>query len=299
MRTALQSWRVPAAVAVVCLTAAAVLLAQSGATADGVPTFADGIPAATAGTAATAEPPARSTSGPTRSPAALPDLAARLTPPARTGPVAIAVGPHGPTADPGTSGSAPWSAADGDEQSGAAGEDRPTLGRAGHRGPDPVAATDQVDAPDPVSVRIPALGVSSHMIPLGLQPSGQIEVPADPQQVGWWVDGPEPGEPGAAVLLGHVDSWRGPGVFYGLNQLDRDDRVVVDRADGSAVVYRITQAALYGKDEFPADRVFDSGAEGRLLRLVTCGGSFDRLTGSYDANYVVYAEQEAVLPALR
>jgi len=160
--------------------------------------------------------------------------------------------------------------------------------------PDPAGA---VQVSPPVSVIVPAIDVLAPVDPLATDPHGVIEVPADPDRTGWWVGGPEPGEPGAAVVLGHVDSWQGPGVFAALHTLAVGDEVRVLREDGSVAVFAVTGGRLYGKDEFPTDRVYGWRDPQPALRLVTCGGAFDRATRSYEANFVVYATLSHVEPA--
>lgn len=149
----------------------------------------------------------------------------------------------------------------------------------------------------PIRVDLPAIGVAAAVDPLATDAQGVIEVPQDPDRTGWWVGGPEPGEPGAAVVLGHVDSWQGPAVFAALHTLAVDDEVRITRADGSVAVFAVTGGQLYGKDDFPTDRVYGWRDPHPALRLVTCGGSFDRATRSYEANFVVYASLSHIEPA--
>ena len=155
----------------------------------------------------------------------------------------------------------------------------------------PASASDsavRVDEPTPVGIRIPSIGVDASMIPLGLRPDRSIEVPQDFAQAGWWADGPEPGEPGPAVVLGHVDSRSGPAVFFDLRDLESGDEVVIDRADGTSVTYRVDRLEQHPKDEFPTDAVYGPTADAQL-RLVTCGGEFDRGVRHYVDNIVVFA----------
>lgn len=154
----------------------------------------------------------------------------------------------------------------------------------------PASATDSavpVDEPTPVGIRIPSIGVDASMIPLGLRPDRSIEVPQDFAQAGWWADGPEPGEPGPAVILGHVDSRSGPAVFFDLRNLESGDKVVIDRADGTSVTYRVDRLEQHPKDEFPTDAVYGPTSDAQL-RLVTCGGDFDRSVRHYVDNIVVF-----------
>lgn len=151
---------------------------------------------------------------------------------------------------------------------------------------EPVVLADE--EPTPVGIRIPAIGVDASMIPLGLRADRSIEVPEDFAQTGWWADGPEPGEPGPAVVLGHVDSRSGPAVFFDLRNLQPGDEVVIDRADGTSVVYQVDRLEQHPKDDFPTDAVYGPTSDVQL-RLVTCGGEFDRSVRSYDDNIVVFA----------
>jgi sortase (surface protein transpeptidase) len=141
----------------------------------------------------------------------------------------------------------------------------------------------------PAALRIPALELSVPLSGLGLQDDGTVEVPADPDDAGWFRLGPAPGQPGSAVLLGHVDSRRGPGVFFRLHTLRAGDTVDVELDDGSLARFAVTSVATYPKDEFPGELVY-GGQGDSTLQLVTCGGDFDRDARSYLSNVVVSAE---------
>ena len=140
----------------------------------------------------------------------------------------------------------------------------------------------------PVRLRIPDLHVSSRLDRLGLQSDGAVAVPTNPDIAGWFVGGPRPGQAGPAVILGHVDSKSGPGVFAALADARTGTEVHVDRADGSTVTFRIERIARVPKDEFPTDVVYAPTLDA-TLRLVTCGGGFDRSRGSYRDNVIAYA----------
>jgi sortase (surface protein transpeptidase) len=152
--------------------------------------------------------------------------------------------------------------------------------------PSPQPGIDN-EAADPVAVEVPAIGVNAPVVPLGLEPSGALEVPQDARQTGWWTGGPEPGERGPAVVAGHVDSRAGPAVFYRLRELRPGDPITVRRADGSRVQFAVQRSEQHPKAAFPTDSVYTptTGAE---LRLITCGGSFDRSSGHYVDNVIVY-----------
>lgn len=162
-----------------------------------------------------------------------------------------------------------------------------TLGGA-PQDPATVSTSDSQQAPEPTGIRIPTIGVEASTVPLGLRPDGSIEVPTDLDQTGWWADGPEPGEPGPAVILGHVDSRSGPAVFFELAALQPGDVINVDRRDGSVVTYLVDRIEQHSKDAFPTEAVYGRTTDA-VLRLVTCGGEFDRSERSYEDNIVVFA----------
>ncbi|MFG1704950.1 class F sortase [Nonomuraea sp. M3C6] len=150
------------------------------------------------------------------------------------------------------------------------------------------ASVASVDLADPVRLRIPAIGISTRVIPLRLDAKGSLVAPARFDRVGWNKAGPEPGEKGVAVIAGHVDSKTGPAVFYRLRELRKGDRIHVDRADGSTATFRVGRLARYPKSRIPDKEVYGSG-RGTQLRLITCGGTFDRAHRSYRDNVIVFA----------
>ncbi|WP_233517940.1 class F sortase [Geodermatophilus marinus] len=140
----------------------------------------------------------------------------------------------------------------------------------------------------PVRVQIPALGVTSRIMELGLERDGSMEVPPGAYPVGWYGGSPNPGQLGPSVLAGHVD-WEGePGAFYGLRELVPGDTVVIDRADGTVATFRVDRVEKYPKDDFPTEGVYGD-IDHAGLRLITCGGSFDEDTGEYLDNVIVFA----------
>jgi hypothetical protein len=160
-----------------------------------------------------------------------------------------------------------------------------------------------VRVPAPTSVTIPAIGAHSSLIPLGLTPEGALEVPPvdQPMQAGWYagldsaIDGDEirPGENGPAVILGHVDGvingQKGQsGVFHDLGKLRPGDDVLVDRADGQRLRFVVQRVESHDKDTFPTREVYGD-TDGPELRLITCGGDFDRAAGHYVENTIVWA----------
>ena len=140
----------------------------------------------------------------------------------------------------------------------------------------------------PERLIIPALGISTPVGLLGLQANHQVQVPVDAQSVGWFRLGPTPGQLGSSVLLGHVDSYRGPGIFFRIKSLPEGSLVEVVLHDGVTGLFRVLTVVQYAKTGFPDALVY--GASGsRLLNLVTCGGTFDHATGSYESNIVVFS----------
>jgi sortase family protein len=140
----------------------------------------------------------------------------------------------------------------------------------------------------PVRLSIPAIGVRSALESLGRQPDRTVAVPRDWQRAGWYRGGPRPGERGAAVILGHVDSPTGPAVFGRLATLRKGARVVVGRADGSSVTFVVQRVERHAKNRFPVKEVYWPTLQPEL-RLVTCGGAYARAAGGYQSNVIVFA----------
>ena len=163
-------------------------------------------------------------------------------------------------------------------------------------GPLPSAAPVPVPSAGPVALaksvptrlRVPTLEIDSDLVALGLQTDGSLEVPTGAFPAGWYTGAPTPGELGPAILAGHVD-WKGsPGVFYNLRNLEPGAEILVDRTDGSTATFRVTSREQYDKDAFPSELVYGD-LDHAGLRLITCGGSFDRSARSYEDNIVVFA----------
>jgi LPXTG-site transpeptidase (sortase) family protein len=148
--------------------------------------------------------------------------------------------------------------------------------------PDPVAA--------PVTLTIPLIGVQTKLTTLGLAADGELQVPDSYSIAGWYTGSPRPGAIGSAIIVGHIDSVAGPGVFFRLSELKAGDKVYVKRADGTMAEFRVTSVQTYLKDQFPTEDVYGPVPDAEL-RLITCGGAWDAATGHYLSNIVVYATQ--------
>ena len=146
----------------------------------------------------------------------------------------------------------------------------------------------------PVSISIPAIGVRSRLMYVGLNPDGTIQVPPlnDPpltNEAAWYKYSPTPGQPGPSVIEGHVDSSRtGPSVFFRLGALKPGDLVDITLADRQVAVFKITGVRRYPKSRFPTSTVYGFTSYA-ALRLITCGGSFDEQSHHYSSNIVAFA----------
>ena len=158
----------------------------------------------------------------------------------------------------------------------------------------PIVAPPQSAAPRPVaapvSLTIPLIGVTTKLIRLGLASDGSLQVPPTTSVAGWYTGSPRPGAVGSAIIVGHIDSVSGPGVFFRLSELRKGDQVYVRRADGTLVKFLVTSVQQYLKDQFPTQAVYGPTPDPEL-RLITCGGAFDSATGHYLSNIVVYATE--------
>ncbi|KJY16069.1 MULTISPECIES: class F sortase [unclassified Streptomyces] len=144
----------------------------------------------------------------------------------------------------------------------------------------------------PQRVDVPSIGIQAPVVSRGLDKDGAIEPPSydSPGTVGWWGQGVQPGAAGTALMVGHVDTRSKPAVFYGLSSAQAGDKVRVVRADGSVVEFTIEDVRVYERAAFDAHKAYGPRVAGRAeLRLVTCGGTYDKAAKEYTANVVVSA----------
>jgi sortase (surface protein transpeptidase) len=150
----------------------------------------------------------------------------------------------------------------------------------------------------PTALDIPAIGVRTRLIRLGLTASGALQVPASAAVAGWYTGSPRPGAIGSAIIAGHIDSHGGPGVFFRLRELKPGNLIYVRRADGTLAVFRVTAVHTYAKIHLPTAEVYGPVPDSQL-RLITCGGTFDSATGHYLSNVIVFAVLKTRPPASR
>jgi Sortase domain len=166
---------------------------------------------------------------------------------------------------------------------------QPSRGVAGALGP--AGRGPSLSRSLPVSVDIPAIGVKSKLLRLGLNSDGTMQVPpltTSADEAAWYKYSATPGQIGASVIEGHVDSYSRPAVFFRLGALRPGDAVDVTLADGITAIFRVTGVREYLKSNFPAKSIY--GPTGyAALRLITCGGTFDYATGHYLSSTVVFA----------
>ncbi|MDA2803103.1 class F sortase [Nocardiopsis suaedae] len=141
----------------------------------------------------------------------------------------------------------------------------------------------------PVDLSIDTIGVRARLLELGLRDDGSLEDPPleDSGAAGWYALGPSPGEAGPAVITGHRDTAEGPSVFVRLEELRPGDRFTVAREDGSAPEFEVERTQRADKDGFPTERVYGPTPYPEI-RLITCAGAFDSVTGHYEENLIVF-----------
>lgn len=165
--------------------------------------------------------------------------------------------------------------------------------------PAPKSANRRVHPPlphsRPLSVAVRAITIESPIVGLGLDPQGHLTAPQvdNPRLVGWYRDGPTPGEAGTSLLIGHRDTRTGPAIFLNLNALVPGDMVHVAREDRRTAVFTVDAVRTYKKEAFPDAEVYGTRAGRPELRILTCGGKFDKKTG-YASNVVVFAHLTGV-----
>ncbi|MFI7315751.1 class F sortase [Streptomyces venezuelae] len=146
----------------------------------------------------------------------------------------------------------------------------------------------------PDRVRIPAIGVDTPLMGLGLTRQGSLDVPPPERKnlAGWYEAGTTPGERGTAIVAGHVDNKEGPAVFYELGALRKGRTIEVERRDGSVAVFTVHANEVYDAADFPDEKVYGAASRPEL-RVITCGGKYSKQTG-YQGNVVVFAHLTAV-----
>jgi hypothetical protein len=154
----------------------------------------------------------------------------------------------------------------------------------------PVTPIPPLAAANPTDVQIDAIGARSSLVALGLNADQTIAVPpvSQPQQASWYKLGPTPGAIGPAVILGHINGGGQPGIFSRLHELKPGDQVKVARADGTTAVFTVTKLEQAPKSNFPTLAVYGD-TQAAELRLITCGGAFDKGKRSYVDNIIVFA----------
>ncbi|MFL6097558.1 MAG: class F sortase, partial [Blastococcus sp.] len=152
-----------------------------------------------------------------------------------------------------------------------------------------LSAASPAPAEAPVRLQVPTAGIDTPLTGIDLDAAGALVPPSDDADAGWYRSGPAPGEVGPAVLTGHVDSVAGPAVFFRLRDVAAGDPVTVTRSDGTTMRFTVTRVARFPKGAFPTGEVYAPTPRAEL-RLITCGGVFDRAAHSYLDNVVVYAQ---------
>jgi LPXTG-site transpeptidase (sortase) family protein len=143
----------------------------------------------------------------------------------------------------------------------------------------------------PERVTIPAIGVDARIVPVGLTKDGAMQTP-DFGLAAWYRPGPRPGDTGPAVLLAHVDSRaHGPDVFARLHELKPGDQVTVHYHD-AVTTFAVTATEQTAKTALPKEKIWRATKK-PVLRLITCGGTYDRGAGGYLDNVIVYADRLA------
>ncbi|MDT7842941.1 class F sortase [Streptomyces justiciae] len=153
-------------------------------------------------------------------------------------------------------------------------------------------AVHPLGAARPQRLDIPGLGVQAPVVARGLDQDGAIDPPPYDQAgvVGWYAAGTRPGAAGTALMVGHVDTETRPAVFYKLSSVKPGETIRVIRDDGKVAEFTVDDVQVVTRDHFDAQQAYGARQSGRAeLRLVTCGGTFDRASRSYTANVIVSA----------
>jgi len=155
----------------------------------------------------------------------------------------------------------------------------------------PEASAQTTPAPEkPAHIVIPTGQVKTDIIPVGVTATNNLDVPKNYVQVGWYENGPMPGQFGSAVLDGHVDNGGSiPGPFKHLRDVKVGDDIQIVTEKGTTLHFTVTSADVYQTDAFPSDKIFNDNS-GNLIKLITCHGTFVKSKGTYDQRLVVTAK---------
>lgn len=145
-----------------------------------------------------------------------------------------------------------------------------------------------MSASDPTRLRITDINVDTSFVQLEQHDDGTMQVPKSPEVAGWYRLGPTPGELGPAIIVGHVDSSRGPAIFWRISQLELGQKIEVDRTDGSTAIFAVSQVSIFDQNYFPTEEVYGN-IDYAGLRIITCGGQYIRDIERYTHNVVVFA----------
>lgn len=148
---------------------------------------------------------------------------------------------------------------------------------------------ESINGMEPLAIDVPSIGVKADIESTGILDNGEMGVPEDVDQVGWFEPGFKVGAKGHAVLAGHVDSLTGPAVFYELDQVKIGETVILTGPDGRKMVFKVTDLTSYETDDAPIEKIFGS-SDKRLISLITCTGDYNRDIGSHEERLVVTAE---------
>ncbi|WP_417897912.1 sortase [Bacillus haimaensis] len=141
----------------------------------------------------------------------------------------------------------------------------------------------------PIQLRIPAINVDAPIKPQGLSENGEMEVPEDGETIGWYEPGTKPGGMGNAVLVGHVDDYTGPAIFFNLKQLEVGDEILVEGENGETLTFVVKDKQAYPYDLAPIRQIFGPSNK-KQLNLITCTGLYNRSTQNHEERLVVYTE---------
>lgn len=144
-----------------------------------------------------------------------------------------------------------------------------------------------VSTPNPSRLSIPSLGIEAPFEALGLNVNRTLQVPLNSKNVGWYVNGAKPGEAGASVIVGHLDSGKGSAIFGNLSKIEPGEEIVIYRADGSKVVYQVDWVSKFSQTSFPTQAVYGA-VDFPAIRLITCSGVYNKKTGRYSENLIVF-----------